>query len=314
MKSRATHTSASAVRVKAPPIKCQGIKTKLVPFILSAIRWNPDGEGRWIEPFLGSGAVAFNLAPKRAILADVNPHIINFYRAIQTGEITPARVRSHLAAEGARLARDGESHYYRVRERFNREGNPLDFLFLNRAGFNGLMRFNREGEYNVPFCHKPERFSQAYITKIVNQVRWVTLQMHGKDWEFRAASWEETLEAATTDDFVYLDPPYEGRHTDYYNQWTTEQTHRLVDYMLRLPCGFALSMWLENPYRRNLVVDYLSNRLTVRVYDHFYHIGGEENNRHWVREALLIHPLYASEDGLSAGQARQRQVAQDTLF
>lgn len=314
MRAKPCNHSQRVSQVKVPPIKCQGIKTKLVPFILGAIRWNSDGGGRWIEPFLGSGVVAFNLAPRRAVLADANPHIINFYRGVQTGEITPARVRSHLAAEGERLAREGEEYYYQVRARFNREGNPLDFLFLNRAGFNGLIRFNRDGAYNVPFCRKPERFTQAYITKIVNQVRWVALQMQGKDWEFRTAVWQETLKSAEPDDFVYLDPPYEGRHTDYYNDWTTEQTKQLIERMLQLPCGFALSMWLENPYRRNLLVDYLSGRLAVRVYEHFYHIGGEETNRNWVREALVIHPEYVSQQTLSVSPCAERQVGQVSLF
>ncbi|MCS7190000.1 MAG: Dam family site-specific DNA-(adenine-N6)-methyltransferase [Fimbriimonadales bacterium] len=313
MKTRWTHHSGRAGQVKVPPIKCQGIKTKLVPFILSAIRWDPEKDGRWIEPFLGSGVVAFNLAPRRAILADANPHIINFYRAIQTGELTPARVRSYLSIEGERLAREGEEYYYHVRARFNREGNPLDFLFLNRAGFNGLIRFNSGGECNVPFCRKPERFTQAYITKITNQVRWVALQMQGKDWEFRTAVWEETIESAEAGDFLYLDPPYEGRHADYYNRWTTEQTKRLIERMLRLPCGFALSMWLENPYRRNLLVDYLSGQLAIRVYEHFYHIGGEETNRNWVREALVIHPEYVSE-GTHHISPCSEQAGQTSLF
>lgn len=314
MNARVSFASANITRVKVPPIKCQGIKTKLVPFILNTIRWNAEGGGCWIEPFLGSGVVAFNLSPRRAILADTNPHIINFYRAIQSGEITPAGVRQYLATEGAKLAREGEDYYYQVRARFNREGNPLDFLFLNRAGFNGLIRFNREGEYNVPFCRKPERFTQAYITKIVNQVRWVALQMQGKDWEFRTASWEETLEAVKAGDFVYLDPPYEGRHTDYYNQWTTEQTKHLIERMLQLPCGFALSMWLENPYRRNLLVDYLGERLAIRVYEHFYHIGGEETNRNWVREALIIHPEYMLDNLPNAPERLDRATSQASLF
>lgn len=296
-------------RVKTPPIKCQGIKTKLVPFILSTIRW--DSRGRWIEPFLGSGVVAFNLAPRQAILADANPHIINFYRAIQAGEITPARVRSYLSAEGERLAREGENYYYQVRARFNREGNPLDFLFLNRAGFNGLIRFNRDGEFNVPFCRKPERFTSAYITKIVNQVRWVALTMQGKEWEFITAPWEETLETARSEDFVYLDPPYEGRHTDYYNHWTTEQTKLLIERMLQLPCGFALSMWWENRYRRNLVVDRLREHLAVCTYEHFYHIGAEERHRNWMREALIIHPDYVAN---APAETRIRRVEQTALF
>ena len=64
------------MRVQVPPIKCQGIKTKLVPMILRRIDRDP--EGVWVEPFLGSGVVALNVAPKRALLADTNPHLIRF--------------------------------------------------------------------------------------------------------------------------------------------------------------------------------------------------------------------------------------------
>ena len=69
--------------VKVPPIKCQGIKTKLVEWIKD--HSSLEGNGTWIEPFMGSGVVGFNMRPSRAIFADVNPHIINFYNAIKIG-------------------------------------------------------------------------------------------------------------------------------------------------------------------------------------------------------------------------------------
>ena len=68
------------MRVVVPPIKSQGIKTKLVPWIFDLAPKNYD---RWIEPFLGTGVVAFNSGAKKAILNDSNPHIINFYKGIQ---------------------------------------------------------------------------------------------------------------------------------------------------------------------------------------------------------------------------------------
>lgn len=64
-------------QIVIPPIKCQGIKTKLVKFILSSISWH--GRGRWIEPFLGSGVVLFNVQPEHALVNDINPHIIHLY-------------------------------------------------------------------------------------------------------------------------------------------------------------------------------------------------------------------------------------------
>jgi DNA adenine methylase len=61
-------------RIFVPPVKSQGIKTKLVPWIKNSIDWNYTG--RWIEPFVGSGVVGFNVLPKAATFADANPHII----------------------------------------------------------------------------------------------------------------------------------------------------------------------------------------------------------------------------------------------
>ncbi len=130
-------------RVGVPPIKCQGIKTKLVPFIASNIRWESGADGRWIEPFVGSGVVVFNLRPDRALLSDTNEHIIRLYQRIQNGEITQATVRQYLAAAAPLLAAGEADYFYEVRSRFNNSGDSLDFLFLNRSCFNGVMRFNK---------------------------------------------------------------------------------------------------------------------------------------------------------------------------
>jgi len=282
--------------VGVPPIKCQGIKTKLVPFILTSIEWDQHPHARWIEPFLGSGVVAFNLAPSRAILADTNQHIIHFYQAIQHGKIDRDGVCKFLVGQGRKLESIGAEYYYAVRDRFNETREPLDFLFLNRACFNGVMRFNSNGAFNVPFCHKPKRFSQTYITKIVNQIDWVKRQMAGKDWEFRVSAWYEILAESTSDDFVYLDPPYIGRHTDYYNAWSQDEAEKLAVMTQGLSCGFAVSMWLENQYRKNShILDHWSD-LDMRVCQHFYHVGSKENWRGAIAEALLIKPGFAATD------------------
>jgi DNA adenine methylase len=267
----------------------------LVPFILDSVQWAPATRGRWIEPFLGSGVVAFNFAPKRALLADANRHIITLYQAIQDGKLTGGDVREFLQAEGGKLAAAGAEYYYKVRERFNQRGDSLDFLFLNRSCFNGVMRFNGNGKFNVPFGHKPQRFSQSYITKIVNQVEWAARQMQGKSWEFRTASWDQILSETKPGDFVYLDPPYIGRHTDYYNAWSEDEAAKLAKIAPQLPCGFALSMWLENRYRRNDHMEECWPGLELRVCSHFYHVGASEDLRNEMQEALLIKPGFAAE-------------------
>jgi len=278
-------------RACVPPVKCQGIKTKLVPFLARSIAWH--GEGRWVEPFAGSGVVAFSIAPPRAILAESNPHIVRLYRGIQSGQITAMRVRGFLQREGAKLAVGGAEYYYEVRSRFNRNRDPLDFLFLNRSCFNGLIRFNKSGLFNVPFGHKPNRFAPAYITKIVNQVDRVSGLLKRTGWEVREADWRETLNDVSPGDFVYADPPYIARFTDYYNQWEDGATNDLLEHLDRISCGYALSTWSHNKYRRNVLLDMAPRGCSVVTEAHFYHLGATETLRNAVEEALIIRSDHA---------------------
>jgi DNA adenine methylase len=227
-----------------PPIKCQGIKTKLISTIQLAVP--PSIEGKWIEPFCGSGVVAFNIKPKKAILADTNIHIINLYRSIQNGTLTASIVTEHLKLEGERLLREGESYYYEVRSRFNELHKPLDFLFLNRSCFNGVMRFNKNGKFNVPFCRKPQRFAQSYITKIANQVRSVSGVIQGKQWEFEVADFKSTLAEAQEHDVVYADPPYLGRHVDYFNSWSESRFLVPLSFLLGRKINIVLTLQFKN--------------------------------------------------------------------
>jgi DNA adenine methylase len=173
-----------------PPLKCQGIKTKLV----GEIKRLADTQefDRWIEPFCGSCVVALNVQPKRALLSDSNVHIIRLYREIQSGDLTPASAKAFLVEEGEKLRTIREPHFYAVRERFNARPTSLDFLFLNRSCFNGVMRFNRYGKFNVPYGHKPERFAQAYVTKIINQIRRIAEVVSACDWTFAVADFRPT--------------------------------------------------------------------------------------------------------------------------
>lgn len=273
------------MKVNVPPIKSQGIKTKLVPWINSI---TPQGfEGRWIEPFMGTGVVAFNLAPKHALLCDTNPHLINFYKSIANGNITPEKVRDFLNQEGAKLLEKGESHYYAIRERFNAKHEPLDFLFLNRAGFNGMIRFNRKGGFNIPFCRKPQRFAQAYVTKIVNQVAHIEKLSKTKDFIFKCQSFETTIAEGGANDIIYCDPPYIDRHVDYYNGWDGEHENALYKSLSKTSSKFILSTWHHNDFRRNDYIELLWSEFNILTREHFYHVGGSENNRNPMIEAIV---------------------------
>lgn len=273
------------MKVIVPPIKSQGIKTKLVPFIATCIP--NDFSGKWIEPFMGTGVVAFNLAPHHALLCDTNPHLIHFYQAIQTGEITATIARNYLNHEGAILQDKGEQHYYAIRERFNEQGNPLDFLFLNRAGFNGMIRFNKKGEFNIPFCRKPQRFAQAYVTKIVNQIDSISKIIATKSFQFKCQSFEETILQAQEDDLIYCDPPYIDRYADYFNTWTEQDEYALHQLLSMQSVPFILSTWHHNDYRKNQYIDDLWSDFNIMTQQHFYHVGAKEQNRNPMTEALV---------------------------
>lgn len=275
------------MKIIVPPLKCQGIKTKLVPWIRELVGSEYD---TWIEPFMGSGVVGFNMQPERAIFGDSNPHIINFYKAIQMGQINSASVRVYLEKEGSALRNSDENgygHYRLVRERFNKQFDPLDFLFLSRAGFNGMMRFSKSGKWNIPFCKKPERFAPAYITKIVNQVRSCS-KLFRSCWEFIHQDYLTTIDCAQKNDVIYCDPPYLGRYTDYYNNWTERDEEMLADALKKTSARFVLSSWHHNNYRENVAISKYWSDFNIVTRDHFYHSGAKEINRNSIVEALIF--------------------------
>lgn len=271
-----------------PPIKSQGIKTKLVPWIMEIA---PKTDGQWIEPFLGTGVVAFNSGYKRAILNDTNPHIINFYKSVQLKEITAPLMRQYLEREGELLSKaddNGYEHYRKVRERFNKDFSPYDFIFLSRAGFNGMMRFGKKGNWNIPFCKKPQRFAQAYITKIANQLETVSNVIKPKShWIFYNKSFADIIPLAKENDVIYCDPPYYGRYVDYYNGWTEEDEELLFSLLSETRAKFILSTWHHNDWRENDMIAKFWNKFNIVTKDHFYHSGGNIENRRTIVEALV---------------------------
>jgi DNA adenine methylase len=183
----------------SPPLKWAGGKRWQIPY-LSPI-WRAHANRRLVEPFCGGLAVALGLSPTRALLNDANPHLINFYRWLQRGLVTEIE-----------MAND-ESLFNRQRARFNEllqtggetsaEAAAL-FYFLNRTGYNGLCRFNKQGEFNVPFGRYKSIRYRSDFTEYAAPIR---------SWLFTNVDFAE-LEIAP-DDFVYADPPYDVEFTAY---------------------------------------------------------------------------------------------------
>jgi len=272
------------MQIFVPPIKCQGIKTKLVEWIQEIV---PEFDGIWYEPFMGSGVVGFNIRPKKAVFSDTNPHLINFYNDLKNNAITPYSVKCFLEEETNKLSIGADNYYKEVRDRFNNNPNSLDFLFLNRSCFNGMMRFNGSGGFNVPFCKKPDRFAQAYITKITNQIKNIQEIIQVSDYEFITSSFEDIIVKATIKNIIYCDPPYIDRYSDYFNSWTQKDEEKLFALLNSTEARFVLSTWHSNRFRENKYVNTLWNNFNIAQREHFYHLGAKETNRNKITEALI---------------------------
>lgn len=157
---------------------------------------------RYVEPFLGGGAVFFQLAPRKALLTDVNGELINAYRCI----------RSHAREIDRRLAILNRLHskrvYYDTRASEPRTlvGRAVRFLYLNRTCFNGLYRVNRAGQFNVPMGSKTEvAYPPGFLLKVAAALKGAT---------FRAGDFESVVDGTGEGDLLFVDPPYTVMHNN----------------------------------------------------------------------------------------------------
>ena len=182
--------------------------------------WEGHQARRFVEPFCGGLAVALGLGPGKALLNDVNPHIINFYAWVRKG------LKMDLPM------RNDKKLYYEHRERFNRlirggrarsKQTAQLFYYLNRTGYNGLCRFNRSGEFNVPFG----RYKRIGYAEDFLEYREVLA-----GWEFQATDFER-LELKAND-FVYADPPYDVEFRQYSKGgFSWDDQKRLAEWLAR---------------------------------------------------------------------------------
>jgi DNA adenine methylase len=201
-------------------LKWAGGKRQLLPQIR---RFYPASFSTYVEPFVGSGAVFFDLfgagrlRGRRVVLADTNPDLIGCYRMVRDHT---AEVASCLEALAEAHAAGGAAHYYAVRdERFNpaRAERRLPdgdiaytpelaamMIYLNRTGFNGLFRVNRAGHFNVP----AGRYMRPTIVDR-RRIERAAAALAPADVRLEHGPFTRALESADRGAFVYIDPPYE---------------------------------------------------------------------------------------------------------
>ena len=273
-----------------PPIKIQGKKTKIVPKIMEIadgiLNDHPEID-TWVEPFLGSGVVAFNCPGriKKVIVNDINPHIIKFYKGVADGIITPDKIREVFDIHNQNLLKDGYDYYNRIKNRFNRSFDTMDFLFLTRTGFNGVMRFNNSGKWNVPFCKLNNRLSKNVIDDLTSSVDELSRLFKSKDFTFYNKSFEEVIESAPENSIFYCDPPYYGLQVQYFKGWGKEDEIRLNE-MLKDKM-FIYSTWLEDGIRENMMINEYWGEYEIEGKKHKYNVAEKAEKRNQVTEGLI---------------------------
>jgi DNA adenine methylase len=273
-------------RLLRPPLKLQGGKSRLLPFLSSHIHWS--GSGRWVEPFFGAGAVALNVNPAKALVCDANPHLAGFHRALATGRLTSAAAIKHLSKEGRLLARRGADHFYAVRDRFNEQPCPEDLLFLNHACFNGLMRFNARGQFNTPYGQNDARFSDSLLKDLGTRIDAAAARLRRPTWTVGSADWRQTLGQVCPGDFVYLDPPYAGRYAGYFTTWAADDARALAAELRGLTAPWALSDWAADAKGPNPLLAELYPDRRIVVHEHRYVIAAKAVSRTPMTEALVL--------------------------
>jgi len=235
--------STRASETTKPPLKWAGGKRWQLPHLRPL--WQAHTHRRLVEPFCGGLAVTLGLLPRRALLNDINPHVVNFYRWLKRGLVTALPMDNN------------ERLYYAHRDRFNAllaagQGKTAEaaalFYYLNRTGYNGLCRFNQQGGFNVPFG----TYKQITYTRDFSPYRDTFA-----GWDFTSTDFETMpLKAG---DFVYADPPYDVEFTHYAKEgFSWDDQVRTAEWLAR---------------HRGPVV--LSNQATPRIVALYKRLGFE---------------------------------------
>lgn len=197
----------------SPFVKWAGGKRRLLPAILAAA---PSKFSRYLEPFVGGGAVAFALAHPVMLLNDANPELIYAYQAVRDD------VDGLIVLLNRHRKNHSENYFYMIREQRSEVLSPLEqaarLIYMNKTCFNGLYRVNRDGQFNVPFGHheSPTLYDEQNLRRASQALRGARL--FNSDYQIFLD------EHARSGDFIYLDPPYVpvGKYSDF-KRYTREQ-------------------------------------------------------------------------------------------
>lgn len=269
-----------------PMIKYRGGKSKEIPHIMEHV---PEFNGRYIEPFLGGGAVFFHLEPQQAIINDINTPLMSFYRGVRDNypalrqelDAIEALYTQNRAAFDAlkaqhpdeRIEDHNEDLYYAIRDMFNnlaaREySDALLYYFINKTAYSGMIRYNARGEFNVPFG----RYKNIN-TRLITEQHSELLQRA----ELFNGDYSDIFNMSQQGDFMFLDPPYDCIFSDYgndeYRDGFNEDSHRQLAQDFRNLGCMAMMVIGRTPLTEELyngmIVDEYGKQYAVNIRNRF---------------------------------------------
>lgn len=257
-----------------PMLKYRGGKSKEISHFVNNM---PSDYDRYIEPFLGGGALYFYLEPEHAIINDVNKKLFLFYQEIkdfyalaraQLDEIQAIYEKNQKEYEAKkqvcpdeRIENKNEAFYYYMRDMFNHkmEREYLEsviYFFINKTAYSGMIRYNANGEYNVPFGRYKNLNTQLVTDKHYELLK--RTEIFNEDYSV-------IFNMARGDDFIFLDPPYDCVFSDYGNEtykdgFGEDEHRRLANDFINLPCKSLLVIGktplTEKLYKKYIVEEY----------------------------------------------------------
>lgn len=210
----------------APFVKWAGGKRQLIPQIRERM---PEKYNNYYEPFVGGGAVLFELQPANALINDINKALINTYNIICNEADAFLEAVNRLDEE---MWEDGKKYYYSVREHYNDKLMKSEydvelaalFVFINKHCFNGLYRVNGKGLFNVPYNNSRRTSADENVIREVSK--------YLKDVKIINGDFEEACKDAKKGDFVFIDSPYAPLNPTSFESYTKEgfdiESHKRV--------------------------------------------------------------------------------------
>ncbi len=267
-------------------IKYRGGKSREIPHIM----WHvPRFSGRYVEPFFGGGALFFYLEPRQAIINDINHRLMAFYRGVRDNY---ADLRSELdeiereysenrkeferlkaSHPDERVEDRNEEMYYRLRAMYNGTAaksysDALLYYYINKTAYSGMIRYNSNGEFNVPFG-RYQHLNTNSVTLPHSELL--------KRAEIYNGDYGEVFNICGPEDFVFLDPPYDCVFSDYgneeYKEGFNEDSHRrLAADFVNLPCKALMvigSTPLTEELYRGYILEEYSKSYAVNIRNRF---------------------------------------------